>query len=68
VRRSEKLRYCAKKMPISDSSRMLFSAALLSFFLPAALPAARPAALPAPAAFLPSLSQLQQLPLQFQVK
>merc|ERR1711899_152705 len=52
----------------------LFLPALLSFFLPAALPAALPAplpaalpaALPAPAAFLPSLSQLQQLPLQFQ--
>merc|ERR1712012_269119 len=65
--RSEKLRYCAKKMPISNSSRMLFSAALLcSFFLPAVFPAALPAARPAPAAFLPSLSQLQQLPLQFQ--
>merc|ERR1711884_27088 len=59
---SENLRYCAKKMPISNSRRMLFSAALLcSVFLPAV----RPAALPAPAAFLPSLSQLQQLPLQY---
>merc|ERR1712107_412832 len=59
VGKSENLRYCAKKMIISPSSRMLFSAALLcTFFLPAALPA--------PAAFPPSLSQLQQLPLQFQ--
>merc|ERR1712107_426937 len=59
VGKSENLRYCAKKMIISPSSTMLFSAALLcTFFLPAALPA--------PAAFLPSLSQLQQLPLQFQ--
>merc|ERR1712012_1274130 len=52
---SENLRYCAKKMLISPSSRMLFSAALLCTFF-----------LPAPAAFLPSLSQLQRLPLQFQ--
>merc|ERR1712211_78894 len=41
---SENLRYCAKKMLISPSSRMLFSAALLcTFFLPAVLPAALPA-------------------------
>ena len=41
---------------LGSSSRMLVSAAILCTFLPQALP--KP--------FLPSLSQLQQLPLQFQ--